>query len=99
MFKQLSFDSAVALFKQWGFEIEVGPRVGEVTLILDGPDFRTTTVYEASMLPDIAGAALEIRWRNGACVARPTQTQDATILAPGKKTVPLVHWGRVAIQH
>jgi len=97
MFKPLSFDSAVALFKQWGFEIEVGPRVGEVTLILEGPDFRTTTVYEACMLPDIAGAAQQARWQNGACVARSSEARDVFVCTPGTRTVPLTMWGMCTI--
>ena len=98
MFKRLSFDRAVALFKQWGFEIEVGPRVGEVTLILEGPDFRTTTVYEASILPEIAGVAQQIRWQNGVCVAPSRQVGETNSYAPGTHTIPIPLWGVVAIQ-
>ena len=98
MFKRLSFDSAVALFRQWGFEIEVGPRAGEVTLILEGPDYRTTTVYEASMLPDIAGAAQQVRWQNGACFYRPGRDQLVGACAPCTQTVP-AYMGTAAIRH
>jgi len=62
--KPLSFEDAVRLFKQWGFQVEPGPRPEEVTLILEGPGHRTYAVYEASMLPQIAAVALDIRWQN-----------------------------------
>jgi len=62
--KPLSFEDAVGLFKQWGFQVEPGPRPEEVTLILEGPGHRTYAVYEASMLPQIASVALDIRWQN-----------------------------------
>jgi hypothetical protein len=62
--KPLSFESAVRLFKQWGFQIEPGPRPEEVTLILEGPGHRTYAVYEADMLPQIAAVAQRIRWQN-----------------------------------
>ena len=64
-FKELSFEDAVKLFKQWGFEVEPGPRPEQVTLILEGPDYRTYSVYEARMLPQIAAVALRVRWNNG----------------------------------
>ena len=66
MFKEPSFEDAVKLFKQWGFQVEPGPRPEQVTLILDGPDYRTYSVYEARMLPQIASVALRVRWQNGA---------------------------------
>ncbi len=65
MFKPLSFEDAVKLFKQWGFVVEPGPRPEEVTLILEGPDYRTYSVYEAHMLPQIAAVAMQVRWQNG----------------------------------
>ena len=64
--KPLSFEGAVRLFKQWGFQVEPGPRPEEVTLILEGPSHRTYAVYEASLLPQIAAVALDIRWQNRA---------------------------------
>jgi hypothetical protein len=64
MLKPLSFEGAVRLFKQWGFQVEPGPRPEEVTLILEGPGHQTYVVYEASMLPQIATVALDIRWQN-----------------------------------
>jgi hypothetical protein len=65
MFKPLSFEDAVKLFQQWGFQVEPGPRPEEVTLILEGPDYRTYSVYEARMLPQIAAVALQVRWQSG----------------------------------
>jgi hypothetical protein len=64
MLKPLSFEGAVRLFKQWGFQVEPGPHPEEVTLILEGPGHRTYAVYEASMLPQIATVAQRIRWQN-----------------------------------
>lgn len=48
----------------WGFQVEPGPRPEEVTLILEGPGYRTYIVYEARMLPQIAAVALRVRWQN-----------------------------------
>ena len=64
-FKSLSFEDAIRLFKPWGFQVEPGPRPEEVTLIVEGPDYRTVSVYDAGMLPEIAAAALRVRWQNG----------------------------------
>ena len=64
MFKSLSFEEAVELFRQWGFGVEPGPRPGEVTLIAEGDDYRTSAVFEACLLPQVAGVALRVRWRN-----------------------------------
>jgi hypothetical protein len=70
MFKEPSFEDAVKLFKQWGFQVEPGPRPEQVTLILEGPDYRTYSVYEARMLPQIASVALRVRWQNGSLALR-----------------------------
>jgi hypothetical protein len=86
MFESLSFEDAVKLFKQWGFQVEPGPRPEEVTLILEGPDYRTYTVYEACMLPQIAAVALRIRWKNGT-MAR-SACQDGTRITVDFGTVP-----------
>ncbi|MDY7078426.1 MAG: hypothetical protein SXV54_16040 [Chloroflexota bacterium] len=64
MLKPLSFEDAVRLFELWGFQVEPGPRAEEVTLILEGPDYRTHVVYEAGMLPQIAAVLLRVRWQN-----------------------------------
>lgn len=72
MFRTLSFEDAVRLFKEWGFLVEPGPRPGEVTLIIEAPDHRCCTVYDARMLPQMATVALEVRWRNGAMAAAKT---------------------------
>jgi hypothetical protein len=60
----LSFEQAIRLFKQWGFRVEPGPQPGEVTLIAEGPDYRTYAVYEAHLLPQIASVALRVRQQN-----------------------------------
>jgi hypothetical protein len=73
MFKEPSFEDAVKLFKQWGFQVEPGPRPEQVTLILEGPDYRTYSVYEAHMLPQIASVALRVRWQNGSLALRAWQ--------------------------
>lgn len=65
MFKTPSFEDAVRLFKEWGFQVEPGPRPGEVTLVVNGGDFRNYSVYRAEMLPQIAAVALKVRWENG----------------------------------
>jgi len=64
----LSFSEAVRLFEQWGFQVEAGPRAGEVTLILDIPEGRTYAVHPVELLPQMAISALAVRWRNGAGV-------------------------------
>ena len=73
MFKEPSFEDAVKLFKQWGFQVEPGLRTEQVTLIVDGSDYRTYSVYEARMLPQIASVALRVRWQNGATALRAWQ--------------------------
>jgi hypothetical protein len=64
-FGSLSFEDAIRLFKEWGFIVEPGPRPEEVTLILEGPGYRTYSVADAQDLPELAAAALRIRWQNG----------------------------------
>jgi hypothetical protein len=65
MLKPLAFEQAVRLFELWGFKVEPGPGSDEVSLVLEGEDYRTYAVYEAEMLPQIAEAALKVRWQNG----------------------------------
>jgi hypothetical protein len=60
----LTYQEAIHLFEQWGFQVESGPRADEVTLILEGPDFRTFTVHPKSVLPQMATVILAVRWRN-----------------------------------
>jgi len=60
-FVKLSFERAVQLFQEWGFRVEEGPGHEEVTLILEGPDYRSYYVYEITRLPQIAAAALRMR--------------------------------------
>lgn len=61
-----TFEGAVRLFKQWGFQVEPGPRPEEVSLILEGPGFRSVSVFDAAMLPEIAATASFLRWQNRA---------------------------------
>jgi hypothetical protein len=67
-FEKLSFEKAVELFKGWGFLVEQGPRHGEVTLILDGPDHRSCYVCDPEKLPEMAASVLRVRWYTGAMV-------------------------------
>jgi hypothetical protein len=67
-FEKLSFEKAVALFEGWGFLVEQGPRHGEVTLILEGPDHRSSYVCEPEKLPEMATSVLRVRWYAGAMV-------------------------------
>jgi hypothetical protein len=66
----LSFESAVRLFQEWGFRVEKGPRPKEVTLILQGPDHRSCYVYKMDQLPQVAAFALRVRMANGASEER-----------------------------
>jgi hypothetical protein len=68
-FEKLSFEKAVQLFKGWGFLVEQGPRHGEVTIILEGPDHRSYYVCEPAQLPLMASAILRVRWRTGAMMS------------------------------
>ncbi|MBN1872592.1 MAG: hypothetical protein JXA33_00040 [Anaerolineae bacterium] len=69
----LTYQEAINLFKQWGFQVEPGPRTGEVTLLLKNDDGCTYSVQEQAMLPKIAAVILAVRWRNGkmACQTAP----------------------------
>lgn len=60
-FAKLSVKKAIELFQEWGFQVEDGPGHEEVTLILEGPDYRSCYVYEIKRLPQIAAAALRVR--------------------------------------
>ena len=68
-FDMLSFENAVKLFNEWGFLVEQGPRHGEVTLILEGPDYRSYYVCEPEKLPEMAASVLRVRWRTGVMMA------------------------------
>ena len=68
-FEKLSFEKAVQLFKAWGFLVEQGLRHGEVTLVLEGPGFRSYYVCETEKLPEMATAVLRVRWCSGAMTA------------------------------
>ncbi len=69
-FNSLSLEDAVQLFKQWGFQVEPGPRPEEVTLIIDAPDHRTYCVHPANMLPHMAAVALRVRRQQQAAPVR-----------------------------
>lgn len=60
-FAKLSVKKAVELFQEWGFRVEDGPGDEDVTLILEGPDYRSCYVYEIERLPQIAAAVLRVR--------------------------------------
>ena len=64
-FAKLSLERAVQLFQGWGFRVENGPGHEEVTVILEGSDYRSCYVYEVAQLPQIAAAVLRVRWENG----------------------------------
>jgi len=68
-FEKLPFEKAVQLFKGWGFLVEQGPRHGEVTLMLEGPDHRSYYVCEPEMLTEMARSVLRVRWCTGAMLA------------------------------
>jgi hypothetical protein len=68
-FVNLSFERTVQLFQGWGFRVEEGPGHEEVTLILEGPAHRSYYVYKRVQLPQIATAALRVRWNTGAIMA------------------------------
>lgn len=60
----LTFEEAVHLFEQWGFQVEPGPGEDEVTLILETPESCTHAVQPRRMLPQIAAVSLAVRWEN-----------------------------------
>jgi len=64
-FGSLSFENAIELFREWGFQVEPGPRPEEVTLILEGPSYRSYWVHDAHALAGIAAMALRLRWQSG----------------------------------
>ena len=65
-FEKLSFEKAGQLFKEWGFQVQPGPRTAEVTLILEGPAHRSYYVCQAEHLAEMAAAILRQRLRTGA---------------------------------
>jgi hypothetical protein len=67
-FETLSFEKAIRLFKGWGFLVEPGPGTEEITLVLERPAYRSYYVYTAGQLPQVAAAALRVRWRTGALI-------------------------------
>jgi len=67
-FEKLSFEKAVQLFKGWGFTVQQGPEMEEVTLILAGPTHRSYYVCQAEQLAEMAAAILRQRLRTGAMI-------------------------------
>ena len=65
-FEKLPFEKAVQLFKGWGFIVQQGPGIEEVTLILEGPAHRSYYVCQAEHLAEVAAAILRQRLRTGA---------------------------------
>jgi hypothetical protein len=65
----LCFNRAVQLFQGWGFRVQEGPGEEEVTLILEGPAHCSYHVFEAVLLPQMASAILNARWRSGCIIA------------------------------
>ena len=72
---KLSFEKAVQLFEGWGFLVEQGPRDGEITLILEGPDHRSYHVCETQKLSAMAKSVLRIRWCTGAMMVPVSDVQ------------------------
>jgi hypothetical protein len=68
-FETLSFEKAIRLFKGWGFLVEPGPGTEEITLVLERLAHRSYYVYRRAQLPQIATAALRVRWRTGVLLA------------------------------
>jgi hypothetical protein len=88
-FSSLSFEDAVRLFKSWGFQVEPGPSLEEVTLILDTPDHRTYCVHPASSLPQMAAVALRVRFLNGAMYEASSRLRQASQRGLGSAIAPL----------
>lgn len=88
-FDSLSFEDAVRLFEQWGFQVEPGPRPEEVTLILEGPDYRTCSVHDGHILPKMAAVALRARWQNGT-LTRPREQRGRRQRAASRELAELV---------
>ncbi len=61
---ELTYEETVSLFKQWGFEVEPGPRTDEVTLLSKTEGGCTYSVQERATLAQMAAAALAVRWRS-----------------------------------
>jgi hypothetical protein len=60
-FETLSFEKAVQLFEQWGFLVQQGPRMTEVTIILEGRCHRSYYVCEPEQVSEMASAILRQR--------------------------------------
>ena len=82
-FGSLSFENAIGLFREWGFQVEPGPRPEEVTLILEGPSHRSYWVHDAHALVEIAAVALSLRWQGGTLGCQP-EGQDRNQRGPDR---------------
>jgi hypothetical protein len=60
-FETLSFEKAVELFEKWGFLVQQGPRMTEVTIILEGPCHRSYYVCGPEQVSEMASAILRQR--------------------------------------
>jgi hypothetical protein len=65
-FEKLSFEKAARLFEEWGFLVQEGPRNTEVTIILDGPTYRSYCVCPSEQLAEMAAVILRVRLFTGA---------------------------------
>lgn len=88
-FSSLSFEDAVKLFKSWGFQVEPGPQLEDVTLIIESPDHRTYSVHPVSMLPQMAAVALRVRMQNGAMYEASRRLGQIGQQALNSATMPL----------
>ena len=103
-FRSLSFEDSVRLFKQWGFQVEPGPRPEQITVILEGSDFRAVSVYDAQILPEIAATvgAPGFIYRDDAHVDRVLQGEigaEVSRIARAKTGVEFVDYGEVGFRH
>ena len=60
-FETLSFEKAVGLFEGWGFLVKQGPRMTEVTIILEGPCHRSYYVCGPEQVSEMALVILRQR--------------------------------------
>jgi hypothetical protein len=64
-FEKLSFEEAIQLFRGWGFRVEQGPSISDITLIHEGATHRSYLICEPKQLAEMATSILQVRWRNG----------------------------------
>jgi hypothetical protein len=68
--KPMSFEKAVSLFKSWGFTVEPGPELDEVTFWIDAAGRRTFCVYPARLLPEIAAVIQRVQVHRQRCAVK-----------------------------